>query len=131
MTAPPASRQKVAVSSSRCSSGCSLRRGIRPAFDASPRTPPGARASLCRLRQRPDDRAEVVAALLVAVVLVKGRAGGREQHHLTRARGRSGGVYGMLEVAAVVQPDPRRRELLAQLRRRLPDQVGGAAALRD
>src|ERR687897_1705112 len=105
MTAPPASRQKVAVSSSRCSSGCSLRRGIRPAFDAAPSTPPGAGSDLCRAHEGVRERPEVVAALLVARVLVVGRAGGREEHDLPGLGGGARGFDGALEIAAVVQRD--------------------------
>src|SRR5918999_1560320 len=110
ITAPPASRQNVAVSSSRCSSGCGLSAraelAIRAGFDAGGRAPPShprffPHAPLARTsaRKRPprgagacpdpspraDERAEVAAALLERVVLVVGGAGRRQQDGVAAA----------------------------------------------
>src|SRR5215203_1984434 len=96
MTAPPASRQNVAVRSRRCSSGCWRDLGIRPAFDGGSRTPPARRS-----RRRAREHLEVLAALAERAVLVVGGAGGREQDHLAGLRGGARRGDRVLEVAAV------------------------------
>src|SRR4051794_32416667 len=113
MTAPPASRHRIAVSSSRCSSGWGFRRRARAArlgaaseergglaihasFDARARTPSSDLPdSSAACRQRP----EVAAALLEGAVLVVGRARRRQQYDVALARRAAGSGDRVLEVA--------------------------------
>ena len=123
MTAPPASRQKVAVRRSRCSSGCGFFAradfAIRPGFDARGRNPLRQRASF-------DKRAEVLAALLERPVLVVGGAGRRQQHDVARLGGGAGGGDGGGEVAAVVQRHAGAGQRGVDLGRGFADQIGAA-----
>src|SRR5215203_1591676 len=133
ITAPPASRQNVAVRSRRCSSGCWRDLAIRPRFDSTPRTPPGGNR-----RTAPSgsgQRLEVVAALVERAVLVVGRARGREQHDVARSGCRAGGgdrlLADQVRRAAALRERRRERRIVLLLAAAAEDRVDAAGERAD
>ena len=126
ITAPKASRQRVAVSSSEYSSGGAA--GLRPPLAVGCRAPLRARSS-----QRLDQLAEAVAALLEVLEGVEAGAGRGEQDDLAGLGVRRGRVDGALErrrSAEISTPaSAAGASASASALGGLADQVAGDAAL--